>query len=102
MAPKKKPSTEPDVPFLQRKVNIPKIGEVSLQTILVVCVIFSTPFGQGLLDRIGVMTQLQDLATIKRDVAEIKNQVVSLKVEVAEIKSLADVKKQALESVAAK
>lgn len=102
MAPKKKPSTEPDVPFLQRTVTIPVIGNLSVQAAIIILLFASTPMGQRVLEMFGVMTQVADVTSMKKDIAEIKSKVTMLAVEVQEIKALADTRKQALESVANK
>lgn len=98
MPPKKKPDPEPSL--LERKITLPLIGNVTIQTAIFILVFFSTDMGQRILDRVGVVTQVTDMTAIKKDINEIKQQVALLATDVQQIKSLADVRKKALESVA--
>ena len=84
-------------------ITLPVVGTVSFRTAAIILLFFSTDMGQRMLDNWGVMkAQSAELSEIRRDVAEIKKQVASLTTDVGEIKSLAGIKKKALESVANK
>lgn len=105
MAPKKKPAERThadDVPFMQRKITMPVVGNISVQGAIIILLFASTPMGQRMLEGVGIMTQVSDVTSMKKDIADIKAKVNLLAVEVSEIKSLADIKKQALEGVAKK
>lgn len=101
-SPKMAPRKKPEPSLLERKITLPVIGTVTVQTAAFILLLFATDPGQRLLDRIGVVTQVTDMTQIKKDIHEIKQQVALLATDVQQIKSLAEVRKQALESVAAK
>lgn len=100
MAPRKKPVE--DHAKKEATITLPFIGEVSWKVAIILFLFFSTDPGERLLKNLGASTQIADIETIKSDVQEIKRQVAKITVEVGEIKSLADVKKKALDSVASK
>jgi hypothetical protein len=89
-----------DVPFMQRKINFPVIGNITVQGAVIMLLFASTPMGQRMLESVGIMTQVSDVTSMKKDIADIKSKVNLLAVEISEIKSLAEIKKNALDSVA--
>lgn len=103
MAPKKKPTDEAEEKKTEEgKITLPIIGTVSFRTAALILLFFSTDMGQRMLERWGAIanSQSSDLQTIKQDIQVIKKQVAALTTDVHEIKSLADIKKKALDSVA--